>query len=30
LEKYLNTVLNMKEIKIWLLEARKELKWCVI
>jgi len=26
LEKYLNTVLNMKEIKIWLLEARKELK----
>jgi hypothetical protein len=30
LEKYLNTVLNMKEIKIWLLEARRELKWCVI
>jgi glutathione S-transferase len=26
LEKYLNTLLNMKEIKIWLLEARKELK----
>lgn len=26
LEKYLNTVLNMKEIKIWLLEARRELK----
>ena len=30
LEKYLNTLLNMKEIKLWLLEARKELKWCVI
>jgi hypothetical protein len=27
LEKYLNTLLNMKEIKNWLLEARKELKW---
>lgn len=26
LEKYLNTLLNMKEIKLWLLEARKELK----
>jgi glutathione S-transferase len=26
LEKYLNTLLNMKEIKNWLLEARKELK----
>ena len=26
LEKYLKTLLNMKEIKLWLLEARKELK----
>jgi glutathione S-transferase len=26
LEKYLNTLLCMKEIKLWLLEARKELK----
>ena len=26
LEKYLNTLLNMKEIKNWVLEARKELK----
>ena len=26
LEKYLNTLLNMKEIKNWLLEAIKELK----
>jgi glutathione S-transferase len=26
LEKYLNTLLSMKEIKLWLLEARKELK----
>ncbi len=26
LKKYLNTLLNMKEIKLWLLEARKELK----
>lgn len=26
LEKYLDTLLNMKEIKLWLLEARKELK----
>ena len=26
LERYLKTLLNMKEIKLWLLEARKELK----
>jgi hypothetical protein len=26
LEKYLSTLLSMKEIKLWLLEARKELK----
>jgi len=26
LKKYLNTLLNMKEIKLWLLEARTELK----
>jgi len=26
LKKYLDTLLNMKEIKLWLLEARKELK----
>jgi hypothetical protein len=26
LERYPKTLLNMKEIKLWLLEARKELK----
>jgi hypothetical protein len=26
LERYLKTLLNIKEIKLWLLEARKELK----
>jgi glutathione S-transferase len=26
LQRYIKTLINMKEIKFWLLEARKELK----